>query len=142
MSPYLIIGGNVIPVRARLDLSQRLEPLAGETRRRLADGSLFSMSRWGRWRTTIQGGGWIPTPLLLMDFSQQYEIHCVQPVSIPLGEQLPERWRERTDIPSTKIFDEHGGVFRLVYPILTVRSGPPVYLLGINSTWELSAEEV
>lgn len=141
-SPALIIAGITLPVRSRLDLQQSYEPLAGASLRRLADGALFGMRRWRRWKTTIQCAGWLPHTLLNVNFDSPYEIHCVQPVSLAAHEQLPASWKIRADCPVSEVIDESCGVIRLVYPILTVRSQPPKFNTGIAPGWELVCEEV
>lgn len=142
MSPSLIINGIIIPVRSRLDMQQTLEPVGGASRRRLANGGLFLMQRWRKWRTTIKCAGWIPAPLLTMDFSLPYEIHCVKPVTLLPGETLPNGWRERTDFVPADALDEQAGTLRMVYPIITVLSDPPTFGLGTDPSWDLNAEEV
>lgn len=141
-SPTLILGGCVIPVRSRLELQQSYEPLGGSSRRRMASGAAFSMIRWQRWRTTIQGAGWLPAALLCVDFTMPYEIHCVQPVSLCANDELPPGWRARTDFTLPPEHDEHAGLIRLVYPVFKVCSDRPKFSTGINPSWELICEEV
>lgn len=139
----LIIGGVVVPVESRLDFQQTFEPLVAGTDRRMADGALFSTElRWKKWKTSISAGGWILPALMGINYRLPYEIHCVQPLSFGVGEDLPENWVMRPDAPVKTITDKYGVETRLVYPILTVKSRPPRLNPGANPTWELACEEV
>lgn len=141
--PTLIIAGVTLPLRSWLEVQQTYEPAAGNTRRRLADGGLFNMTRWRRWKTTLSGSGWIPAPLLGIDYDQPITIHCVQPMAFRVGESLPSGWSARTDYPEVLLpADEFGQQVRLVLPILTVWAEPPRIVPGSETSWELSAEEV
>lgn len=141
-SPPLILAGVILPVRSRLDFQQSYEPVGGRFRRRMASGTAFSMTRWERWRTTINGAGWLPAPLLSIDFRVPYEIHCIEPVSLAPDADLPPGWRARTDFELPPQHDGHGGEVRLIYPILKVCSDRPRFSTGINPSWELICEEV
>lgn len=140
-TPALIIAGITLPKECALDLAQSLSPIGGSTRRRMSSGALFSMTRWRRWKMTLSGGGFVPAPLLGINYDQPYEVHCIQPVSFRLGEALPAGWRARSDVPEFQVTGRDGIVTRLVYPILTVMSDPPEIIPGGNPTWKLDCEE-
>lgn len=140
--PKLIIADITLPERSRLDFQQTYEPILGGARRRMANGSLFSMTHWKKWKTTIRGSGWVPAPLLGIDYSSAYFVHCIEPIALRPGEDLPPGWSARTDWPEVILpADAHGVSVRLVLPILRVMSDPPTFSPGMNPTWELICEE-
>ena len=143
-APPLIIAGIELPVRSRLDFSQTFEPVGGGSSRRMANGALFRMRQWQRWRTTISGGGWVPPQLLGIDYSASYTIESVAPLALAAGEDLPANWTERAAPWGERtVTDEDGVVIRLFYPILTVMSDPPRMINGNNGpSWELVCEEI
>lgn len=143
-APPLIIAGIELPLRARLDFSQTYEPVGGSSSRRMANGALFKMSQWRRWRTTISGGGWVPPQLLAIDYSAPYTIECVAPLALAVGEALPANWTQRVAPWGERTFtDELGVAVRMFYPIITVMSDPPRLITGSGGpSWELVCEEV
>ncbi|MCC5809855.1 MAG: hypothetical protein JJU06_05730 [Ectothiorhodospiraceae bacterium] len=80
--PDLIIGDLVIPVRARTTVRQSYEPLGGVARFRLSDGTLVQQTHWRRLRTLIQGTGWVPPGLDLLDYDSPVIIDCINPRSV------------------------------------------------------------
>jgi hypothetical protein len=142
-APPLIIAGITLPQRARLDLNQTFEPIGGSSSRRMANGALFKMANWQRWRTTVSCGGWVPPQLLGIDYSQPYTIECVATLALAVGESLPPTWASRVAPWAEKTFtDEDGVAVRLFYPILTVMSDPPRLMIGGSGpSWELVMEE-
>lgn len=143
-APPLIIAGIELPQRARLGISQTYEAVGGFSSRRMASGSLFKMSRWQRWRTTISGSGWVPPQLLGIDYSASYVVECVAAVALAVGESLPATWAQRSSPWGEKtITDERNISVRLIYPKLTVMSEPPRLIIGNDGpSWELVCEEV
>lgn len=142
-APPLIIAGIEIPQRARLDLSQTFEAIGGSSSRRMANGALFKMSQWRRWRTTISGSGWVPPQLLAIDYDQPYTLESVTTLALAVGESLPAGWAQRSSPWGEKtITDERGVAIRLFYPVLTVMSEPPRLITGNSGpSWELVCEE-
>lgn len=143
-APSLIIAGIELPQRSRLDFSQTFEVIGGVVSRRMASGALFKLTHWRRWKTTISAAGWVPPQLLAVDYDQPYEIECVEPIALAVGEALPAGWTQRAaPWGETTVTDERGISVRLVYPILTVMSEPPRLVVGSSSgpSWELVCEE-
>lgn len=142
-APPLVIAGIELPLRAILDFSQTFEPLGGRSARRLANGALFRMSQWQRWKTTISGGGWVPPQLLGIDYTQPYTIECVTTLALAVGEALPATWTQRASPWGEKtVTDESGVAVRLFYPVLIVMSDPPRLITGGSGpSWELVCEE-
>ena len=143
-APPLIVASIELPVRSRLDFSQTFEPVGGSSSRRMANGALFKMRQWARWRTTISGGGWVPPQLLDIDYAAPYTIECVAPLALAAGEDLPPNWTQRAAPWGEQEFtDEAGVVIRLFYPVMTVMSDPPRMISGNNGpSWELVCEEI
>ena len=143
-APPLIIAGIELPLRAILDFSQTYEPIGGNSSRRMANGALFKMSQWARWRTTISGGGWVPPQLLGIDYTQPYTLECAAPLALAVGEDLPANWSQRAAPWGEVTFTDDDGVsVRLFYPILTVMSDPPRLIAGDSGpSWELVCEEI
>lgn len=143
-APCLIINGIELPQQSRLSYQQTYELLeGGHTSQRRADGSLVTMSRWQRWRTSINGGGWIPPALLGLPIGVPFEVHAVAPIALMPGEVLPTGWSARTDWPESMYVDRRGVEVRIVYPILTIVTvvGARLITGGANPTWELTGEE-
>lgn len=140
--PTLIIAGITLPLESRLAIQQTLSPLGGSTRQRMQSGALFSMTHWRKWAISLAGSGWVPAPLLSVDYSQPYQIHCIEPMAFRVGEALPPGWSARTDFPEAQFTGADGIATRLLYPILTVMSDPPELVPGRDPTWKLNAEEV
>lgn len=143
-APVLIINGLELPQLSRLDLQQTFEIDEGGTSdRRLANGSLFVMSNWTKWKTTLSGAGWVPAPLLSLPRGVAFELHSVAPLALSVGEALPAGWAARTDWPEKTIIDRRGVEVRLVYPILTVKtvSGARLVTGGNMPQWELVCRE-
>ena len=143
-APPLIVAGIEVPQRARLDFSQTFEPLGGRSARRMANGALFRMSQWQRWRTTISGGGWVPPQLLGIDYDAPYTLESVTAVSLAVGEDLPPNWSQRAaPWGEVSVTDERNVTVRSIYPVLTVMSDPPRMINGNNGpSWELVCEEI
>lgn len=143
-APTLIIAGLELPQESRLEYRQTFELIdAGGTSRRMANGALFTMRRWRKYRTTISGGGWIPAPLLALPLNAPFEVHAVGALALRLGESLPAGWREREDWPAIERTDRRGVVVRMVFPILTVKAplGARYVVGGANPQWELVCED-
>ena len=143
-APTLIIAGNALPLRARLQYQQTFELVdGGRTSRRLASGTMFTSERWRKWQTTISAGGWIPPALLGLPIGVPFEVHAVAPVTLRVGESLPAGWSARTDWPEESVTDKAGVTLRLVYPILSMVTldGPRYTLGGSSPSWELVCEE-
>lgn len=143
-APTLIINGQVLPLRARLQYQQTFERVdGGRTSRRLAGGGMFTAERWRKWQTTISAGGWIPPALLGLPIGVPFEVHAVAPLTLRVGESLPAGWIARTDLPEVSVTDKAGVTLRLVYPILSVITldGPRYTLGGSSPSWELVCEE-
>lgn len=143
-APSLIIAGITLPQRSRLEFSQTFEPIGGRSGRRMANGALFRMSQWQRWRTTISGSGWVPPQLLGIDYDSSYTIESVTEVALAAGEPLPPNWTQRSaPWGEVSITDESGVTVRLIYPVLTVMSDPPRLINGASGpSWELVCEEI
>jgi len=139
--PPLIIAGITLPILSYLDLDQTMDPIKGGSRSRLSDGAMFGMRRWGhKWRTTLSGKGWIPAPLLTIDYDAPFDLHCVRPLTLLDGQTLPNGWVVRADVPEVvRVID--GVNVRFVYPIIQVWSDPPRFVPGVDATWELICEE-
>lgn len=76
----LIIGGIVVPVTARLSLSQRYEDEpGGKALLRMADGSLVKQFRWSKLQTTLSASGTTPPGLEGVDFNSPLTLHCAKP---------------------------------------------------------------
>lgn len=143
-APTLIINGIELPQESRLDYQQTFELIeGGHAARRRANGSLMTMTRWLRWRTSITAGGWIPPQLLGLPIGVPFEVHAVAPVALRPGESLPAGWVARTDWPVVTYVDRLGVDVRLVYPVLSIvtMTGARLVTGGSNPTWELSGEE-
>jgi hypothetical protein len=142
-APVLIINGVELPQRSRLDYQQTFERVdGGANSRRMAGGRLFTTGHWEAWRTTIQGGGWIPPALLSLSRGVPFELHCVAPIALLPGEDLPAGWSARVDWPECTMIDERKVEVRLVFPVLTVvtLTGARLVTGGTNPSWELEME--
>lgn len=78
----LKIGSIEIPQHATLDLDQTFEPIGGETILRTVSGLGIKQATWRKLRTTISGGGWSPSGLAAIDYTQQQVIACITPLSV------------------------------------------------------------
>jgi len=72
-----------LPVYAGLDLTQRYEPIGGETILRAVSGRGIKQMTWTRTRITTSGGGWVPSGLESLDFAAQHNIACVVAQTVP-----------------------------------------------------------
>ncbi len=79
----LKIGTFELPVYAGLDLTQRYEPIGGETILRAVSGRGIKQMTWSRTRVTTSGGGWVPSGLETLDFTEQHALACVVPQTVP-----------------------------------------------------------
>lgn len=138
----LIIAGIKLPIRSRLDYQQSFSPIVGGARRRMSNGDLFSTTLWKRWKLSTSGAGWIPAPLFGINYAAPYEIHCIQPIALAVGEALPPGMMPRSDVGETLLTDEYNVTTRLIYPILTVMSDPPEMTTGKEPSWFLEAEQI
>lgn len=142
--PPLIIAGREISVIAHLDFDQTWELVdGGRSAMRMASGALHRQLLWERWRTTLSGSGWIPAPLLSIDYSGPFTLESVCPVALQGGDPLPAGWSSRAaPWDEVAVIDQDGRTVRLVYPVLTVVAEPPRLTHGNGNTpgWQLVCE--
>ena len=145
MNPSLIIAGVELSVIAMLNFDQSIVPISGSSVRRMSSGAAFKMSGWRKHRITFSASGWVPPPLIAVDYNAPFVIELAQPVALVTGQSLPSGWPSRlTPWAETTITDQAGESVRLVYPVLTVIADPPQLRHGFDAvpSWELVCEEV
>ncbi|MDR1889678.1 MAG: hypothetical protein LBQ81_09925 [Zoogloeaceae bacterium] len=103
-TPKLIIGDLEIPTLGRVDqLSQRYDPLGGQSIFRAITGRGINQETWKKTRVTTSGSGWSPpNELWRLDTSEPLILKCVAPMTLflPAGANavtLPQK--RRTDAP-------------------------------------------
>lgn len=144
-SPSMVINGITVSVVAWLDFDQSLEPISGASVRRMTSGAAFKMSGWRKYRITLSGSGWVPAPLLAINYDASFVIELPLPVTLNAAESLPSGWTSRSapwgEVTKT---DQEGVSVRVVYPKMTVIAEPPRmgHNLSGNPSWELVCEEV
>lgn len=145
MTPSLIIAGKNLSIIGWLDFDQRLEPIGGNSVRRMATGSAFKLSHWRKYRVSLSASGWVPAALNAINYDAPFEIELPWPESFAIGEALPPGWSSRAAPWDEKtVTDQAGNSVRLVWPKLTVIAEPPVKSNGSSNTpsWELVCEEI
>ena len=144
MAATLIIAGRELSVISWLDFEQRWELVeGGRSATRMASGALHRQSLWERWRTTLSGSGWVPAPLLGIDYEVPFTLASAVPVALNVGDALPAGWSSRPSPWDERVVtDAAGNSVRLVYPVLTVVADPPRLSHGSRNTpgWELVCE--
>lgn len=141
MSDVLKIAGRTISVAAMLDYDQQIEPIGGSETRRKANGAAFKMSRWTKHRISLSGAGWIPAPLVGINYAASFELELAKPEAFAVGESLPAGW---SVVSESTVTDAAGNSARLVYPKMTVVSDG-ARLTNNNAaspSWELVCEVV
>lgn len=78
----LRIGSFELPVYAGLDLTQRYEPIGGETILRAVSGRGIFQRTWRKTRVITSGDGWVPPGLEAIDNSAPLALACVQPRTV------------------------------------------------------------
>lgn len=145
MTPSLKIAGREISIASWLDLDISIEPIGGQSVRRLANGSAFKMSQWQKHRITLSGSGWVPAELLGIDFEGTFEIELPFPEAFATGDTLPSGWSSRSaPYGEYSYTDQAGNVCRMIYPKMTVVSEGPRKTInsGVTPSWELVCEVV
>lgn len=79
----LKIGDFELPAFAGLDLTQRYEPIGGETILRACSGRGIKQMTWQKLRVTTSGSGWVPAGLETLDFTAQQDLACIVPATVP-----------------------------------------------------------
>lgn len=141
----LKIAGREISIISWLDFDQKIDPIGGASVRRLASGSAFKLTHWQKYRVSISCGGWIPAPLLGIDYSQPFEIELPLPVSLLPGETLPAGWSSR-DAPwgEREVVDQANQSVRLLFVRMAVVAEPPRQSHNQSSApaWDMTFEQV
>ncbi len=166
----LKVGTFELPVYASFDLTQRYEPIGGETILRAVSGRGIKQTTWNRTRVVTSGSGWVPSGLQSLDFTAQHALACIAPETVPAvfatrQATLPTSRRADADhlpyglaqtaegntvySPATlagnvaTVTAVSGAVAYQVgyYPLLTCWINRPTRN-GPDSSWELVAEEV
>jgi hypothetical protein len=83
-APTLVIGSLEIPSLGRVDsLTQRYEPLGGQSIFRAITGRGVNQETWKKTRITTSGAGWMPpNELWRLDTSQPLILKCVAPMML------------------------------------------------------------
>ena len=145
MNPSLVIAGISVSVVSWLDFDQSIEPISGSSVRRMTHGAAFKMAGWRKYRITFSGSGWVPAPLLAVNYDSSFVIELPLPVTLNSGESLPSGWTSRSapwaEVTKT---DQVGNSVRVVYPKMTVIAEPPRmgHNLSGNPSWELVCEDI
>ena len=166
----LVIGGVLVPTYGRVGLAQSYAPVGGVFRGRMASGRLVQQIHWRRLRTTIQGLGWVPAGVDLIDYDEPVVIDCIAPRSVlsaSTSVALPDTRRPDADVvahartgtedwvrtslamdgDAAQITPVSGALQYQVrwYPRLTCFLDPPEERLDAETaewSWTLTAEEV
>lgn len=139
-----ILGGIAVPLYARLEWSQTYRWLEGATTHRMWSGRSVKQSTWRKLATEISGGGWVPSGLSALDYSQPLVLACAAPLAIVGGGTPPVPVRTEADF-ATVTLNVDGVDITYCYPKITVYCDPPQEQLdGVtgNYGWRLSAEMV
>lgn len=145
MIPSLIINGISLSIVSWLDFNQSVEPISGASVRRMTNGAAFKMAGWQKHRVSLSASGWVPAPLLAIDYNAPFVIELPLPVTLNSGESLPAGWTSRAAPWDEKTKTDQAGVsVRVVYPKMTVIAEPPRMGHGLAGTpsWELVCEEI
>lgn len=143
MTASLIIAGRVISIATWLDYTQTIaEPLGGRVDRRLANGQLFTIARWKKYKVTLSASGWAPAALLGIDWSGDVVVELPRPLALAPGDDLPPGFSAR-DAPwnEQSTVDSAGHPLRLVWPKFTARSPGPSTSSSSANGWELVLEQ-
>lgn len=143
MRAPLIIAGIEISLIAMLDFEQSIEPIGGSATRRMANGSAFKMTAWEKHRIVLSGSGWVPAPLLAVDYSQPFVIELPIPEAFAIGQALPAGWQSRSaPWGEYTVTDQSGASVRMIYPKMTVVSAGPKKSNGHGASpaWDLTCE--
>ena len=142
-TPSLKIATKEITVVSWLDFNQTIEPIGGTSMRRMANGAAFKLTHWRKHRISLSGSGWIPAPLLAVNYDASFEIELPYPVTLLAAETLPTGWSQRSaPWAETTITDQAGFSLRVVYVKMTVYAEPPSQSIGGDPSWELVCETV
>lgn len=79
----LKIGNFELPVYASFDLTQRYEPMGGETILRAGNGRGILQRTWRKTRVFTSGNGWVPPGLQSLDYTIQHAVACISPETVP-----------------------------------------------------------
>lgn len=141
MSDVLKIAGRTISLAAMLDYDQQIEAIGGSEIRRMASGAAFKMTHWQKHRISLSASGWIPAPLIGVNYSAPFEIELAKPEAFAIGEALPAGW---SVVSESTVTDAAGNSARLVYPKMTVVSEGARLTNNnaANPSWELVCEVV
>jgi hypothetical protein len=145
MTPSLIIGGVNVSVVSWLDFNQSIEPISGASVRRMTNGAAFKMGQWRKYRISLSASGWVPPPLLAVNYDASFVIELPFPVSLNTAESLPSGWSSRSSPWTEKtITDQDGKSVRIVYPKMTVIAEAPSQRIGMDGvpSWEFVCEDV
>jgi len=144
MTPSLIIAGVDVSIISWLTFDQNIEPISGSSVRRMTNGAAFKMAGWRKHRFSLSASGWVPAPLLAVDYDSPFEVELPLPVALNAAESLPTGWTSRAaPWVETTVTDQAGNSVRLVYPKITVIAEPPRQRHGLDGSpsWELVCEE-
>lgn len=143
MRPSLRIAGREISIIGWLNFDQKIEPVSASTTRRRADGSAYRLTRWKKHRITLSGSGWIPVPLLGIDYDQPIVIELPKPIALIAGDVLPAGLVARAaPFEEGPLIDQAGNTIRQVYVKATIFADPPSDSNDGdgNWSWELTGE--
>lgn len=76
------LGAVIVPIHAALGLSQRIEPMGGNTTLRLGLGAGIKQSVWRKKRITLSANGWCPPGLGSLNFDAALALKCGLPDSL------------------------------------------------------------
>lgn len=79
----LKVGTFELPALAGFDLSQRYEPLGGESILRAVSGRGILQRTWRKTRVVTSGAGWVPPGLQSIDNGGQLALACIRPRTVP-----------------------------------------------------------
>jgi len=79
----LKIGTFELPVYASFEVTQRYEPIGGETILRAVSGRGILQRTWRKTRVVTSGSGWVPSGLQSLDFDVQHAVACIAPETMP-----------------------------------------------------------
>jgi len=114
MPPSIWIGDLEIPAPARLEsLSQRYEPLGGQSILRMMTGRAVNQETWKKTRIVTSGSGWMPpNDLWRLDTSEPLVLKCISPLGIylPAGTAIsPLPSKRRADVEPWAVAALPGG---------------------------------
>ena len=79
----LKIGDFELPVLSSFDITQRYEPLGGESILRTVSGRGIKQMTWNKLRVTTSGNGWVPSGIDSLDFTIQHTLACIAQATVP-----------------------------------------------------------